>query len=117
MLIVAALYQFARFPDPAALRSRYGLGDATVCLFMARLHPRKNMQVLAEAFRAAAVPNSKLLIVGGDEGALDGLRPLLGADIIATGFLDGEARLAAFAAADCFPRLWQARARTSPSPA
>ncbi len=86
--------------DGMAFRQRYNLGDDAVCLFMGRLHPRKGVQVLAKAFQTAALPAARLVIAGPDEGALAGLRPLLGERIIWTGYLDGADRLAAFAAAD-----------------
>jgi glycosyltransferase involved in cell wall biosynthesis len=83
-----------------AFRARYGLGDAAVCLFMGRLHPRKGIGLLVEAFKAANLPDARLVIVGPDEGMLDTLRPLLDERIILTGYLAGAGRLAAFAAAD-----------------
>jgi len=42
---------------------------------MGRLHPRKGVGLLVEAFKAANLPNTRLLIVGPDEGMLDTLRP------------------------------------------
>jgi len=81
-------------------RTRYKLGDAPVCLFMGRLHPRKGVGLLVEAFKAANLPDAKLVIVGPDEGMLDTLKPLLDERIILTGYLGGADRLAAFAAAD-----------------
>ncbi len=87
-------------PGRAAFRQRYGLDDAPVCLFMARLHPRKGVAVLVEAFRRAAVPGARLVIAGPDEGALAGIQPLLDDRMIVTGYLGGNDRLAALAAAD-----------------
>lgn len=84
----------------AQFRQKYGLGDAVVCLFMARLHPRKGVRVLVEAFQAAGVPNTRLVIAGPDEGALAEITPLLNRDMLVTGYLDGAERLAALAAAD-----------------
>ncbi len=89
-----------REPMRAAFRTQYGLGDAAVCLFMARLHPRKGLLPLVQAFRAADLPNTRLVIAGPDEGALANVTPLLNARMTVTGYLDGAARLAAFAAAD-----------------
>ena len=85
-------------------RERYGLGDATTVLFMGRLQARKGVDVLIRAFRAADVEESRLLIVGPDEGMLPTLRSLAGGDprIVFTGFLDGGARLGALAASDIF---------------
>lgn len=91
---------YADLKGRADFRVRYHLGDAPVCLFMARLHPRKGVTLLAEAFRAANIPGARLVIAGPDEGALDSLRPLLDERIIYVDYLDGAERLAAFAAAD-----------------
>jgi glycosyltransferase involved in cell wall biosynthesis len=91
---------FAHLAGREAFRERYGLGDATVCLFMGRLHPRKGVGLLVEAFKAADIAGARLVIVGPDEGMLDTLQPLLDERIVVTGYLGGDDRLAAFAAAD-----------------
>lgn len=91
---------YADVPGRAAFRQQYRLGDGPVCLFMARLHPRKGVAVLVEAFRRANVPGARLVIAGPDEGALAGIQPLLDDRIIVTGYLGGADRLAALAAAD-----------------
>jgi glycosyltransferase involved in cell wall biosynthesis len=83
-------------------RKRHNLGDGPVCLFMGRLHERKGVQVLIEAFRDARVPGARLIVAGPDEGMLDQITPLLDESIIVTGYLEGNERLAAFAAADIF---------------
>ncbi len=93
----------AEYTNPSGregFRARYGLGDAPVCLFMGRLHPRKGVGLLVEAFKAAHVPDARLVIVGPDEGMLDSLRQQVDERIILTGYLGGADRLAAFAAAD-----------------
>ncbi len=84
----------------ADFRARYRLGDAPVCLFMGRLHPRKGVVVLVEAFKRANIPGARLVIAGPDEGALAAVRPLLDERMVLTGYLGGQDRLAAFAAAD-----------------
>ncbi|MBI1278699.1 MAG: glycosyltransferase [Anaerolineaceae bacterium] len=94
------LSDFANLSGRADFRARFNLGDAPVCLFMGRLHPRKGVGLLVEAFKAAAVPNARLVIIGPDEGMRDILKPLLDERIILTGYLGGMDRLAAFAAAD-----------------
>lgn len=85
-------------------RARYGLGAATTVLFMGRLQARKGVDRLIEAFKAARVEDSRLLIVGPDEGMLPALEALAGGDprIAFTGYLDGDARLGALAASDIF---------------
>ncbi|HYO88787.1 MAG TPA: glycosyltransferase [Candidatus Limnocylindrales bacterium] len=86
----------------AEFRHRYGLGTATVCLFLGRLHARKGVDVLAEAFRAANAPDAKLVIAGPDEGMRAALEALHDPRIVLTGYLDAQERLAALAAADVF---------------
>lgn len=92
--------EYADLPGRAAFREKYGLGDAPVCLFMGRLHPRKGVVALVEAFRQANILGARLVIAGPDEGALDAVRPLLDGRMILTGYLGGQDRLAALAAAD-----------------
>ncbi len=94
--------EFAHPGGRDAFRQQYALGDGPVCLFMARLHPRKGPQLLAQAFRAIPLPNARLVIAGPDEGALALLRPYLDSRAVVTGYLAAEARLAALAAADLF---------------
>ncbi len=86
----------------SAFRALYGLGEDVVCLFLGRLHPRKGVLALAQAFAQANVPGTRLVFAGADDGALAGLRPLLGERIIYAGFLQGAQRLAALDAADVF---------------
>lgn len=91
---------YNHLPGREAFRQRYGLGDGPVCLFMGRLHPRKGVRVLVEAFRQADVPGARLVIAGPDEGVSAALAPALDERMVMTGFLDGATRLAAFGAAD-----------------
>ena len=72
---------------------------------MGRLHPRKGAVQLAEAFLRTDLTQARLVIVGPDEGSLEALTALAEREpqrIILTGFLDGDDRLAAYAAADVF---------------
>lgn len=93
---------YARLPDPAAFRRRYGLENSRVCLFLGRLHARKGIEALVRAFRQLEADDVRLLIVGPDEGMLSVLQPLLDRRMVVTGYLDGAERLAALAAADVF---------------
>ncbi len=88
----------------ADFRKRYSLGDAPTVLFMGRLHTRKGVDALIEAFRAANVEDSRLLIVGPDDGMTRSLQALAGDDrrVVFTGHLEGDARLGALAASDIF---------------
>jgi glycosyltransferase involved in cell wall biosynthesis len=94
--------EYAGLNGGANFRARYRLGDGPVCLFMGRLHERKGIGVLIEAFKAAHVPGARLVVAGPDEGMLERITPLLDETVVLTGYLDGHERLAAFAAADVF---------------
>lgn len=94
--------EFARLNGGAAFRARYGLGDAPVCLFLGRLHPRKGAHLLAEAFQRANIPGARLVIAGPDEGALSLIQPHVDERVVLTGYLDETQRLAALDAADVF---------------
>lgn len=83
-------------------RQRFELGDSSVCLFLGRLHPRKGVLELAQAFKWANIRDAKLVFAGADDGALASLRPLLNDRILYIGYLEGADRLAALAAADVF---------------
>ncbi len=93
---------FAHLPSAAVFRQRWQLGDARVVLFMGRLHPRKGALLLAHAFLDAHLPDARLVIAGPDEGDTPALRALNDPRIVLTGYLEGEERLAALAAADLF---------------
>lgn len=86
----------------ADFRAQYGLGAGVVCLFLGRLHARKGVLPLAQAFAQANVPGSRLVFAGADDGALAALRPYLSERIVYAGFLQGAQRLAALDAADVF---------------
>ena len=85
-------------------RARFTLDDAPTALFMGRLQARKGVDVLIKAFKAIDMEDSRLLIVGPDEGMLPALQTLAAGDrrIIFTGYLEGDTRLGALAASDIF---------------
>lgn len=98
---------FASLPDAAAFRRQHHLGDAKVVLFMGRLHPRKGADVLARAVQQLNKDDGddvRLLVAGPDEGLQPRLDAMAREDerIVLAGYLTGEARLAAFVAADAF---------------
>jgi len=94
--------QFASLPDAAPFRARFDLGSAPIVLYLGRLHPRKGITELVAAWEHVRVPGACLVLAGPDEGALTQLGPLPADRITVTGYLDGEARLQALAAADMF---------------
>ena len=87
--------------------SRSAFKEGLTVLFMGRLHERKGVQLLIPAFAQVNVPNSRLLIVGPDEGMLGTLRQLaqkygISDKVIFTGLLPGALRDQALARADIF---------------
>lgn len=48
-------------------QSWHGFGDAPYVLFLGRLHPKKRLDLLLEAFIAGAPPSFKLVVAGPDE--------------------------------------------------
>ena len=94
--------EYDRLRGGPRFRQRYNLGDGPVCLFMGRLHERKGVRQLIEAFMAIDFPEARLVIAGPDEGLLEHILPLTDERIVLTGFLDGPERLAAYDAADLF---------------
>ncbi|MDE2774888.1 MAG: glycosyltransferase [Chloroflexota bacterium] len=98
------LGDFDRRALAAPFRRRFNLGDGQIALFMGRLHRRKGVDVLIKAFKAIDLEDSRLLIVGPDDGMLSILKAFAEGDrrIIFTGYLQGAERLGALAAADVF---------------
>lgn len=98
------LDDLVNLPHASDFREKYNLGTAATVLFMGRLQARKGVDVLVRAFKQANVENSRLLIVGPDEGMLETVQDLANDDprIIMTGFLGGEDRLKALSASDVF---------------
>ncbi len=102
--------EFDARPPRGTFRSRYGLGDRTLVLFLGRLAVKKGLDLLAEAFIdvAGRFPDAHLVMVGPDEqGQAGRMRARLrdaGVDerVTFTGILTGTDRLAALGDAD----LW-----------
>jgi glycosyltransferase involved in cell wall biosynthesis len=103
---------FAAFaPRPSdRFRARWKeVGNRRILLFLGRLHPKKGLDVLAEAFAAMATARDDvhLVVAGPDDGAREpteaALRRLGVRDRTTfTGMLRGEDKLDAFYAADVF---------------
>ncbi len=86
--------------DGAAFRTRRHTGAGPLCLFMGRLHARKGLQPLVEAFRLLQQRDARLVIAGPDEGMRARLESMADERVIFTGLLTGQERLDALAAAD-----------------
>ena len=105
------LSAYAQLPAPGwlAARARH-LAGRTVVLFLSRLDPKKGLDLLLPAFAALRRrdPNVALVIAGdGEPQFVLGLRQAaarlgIDGDIYWAGFLAGDEKLAALAAADLF---------------
>jgi glycosyltransferase involved in cell wall biosynthesis len=93
----------------AVERSCPQLGPSPYVLFLGRLHPKKRLDLLLEAFLAGAPPEFKLLVVGPDECGLWGsltarfLRgPSAAGRVVRAGTVRGQAKVNLLAGADLF---------------
>ena len=105
------LADFADLPDAGAFDAAFPVArDRKILLFMARLHPKKGLVPLLEAWKtlAAQFPDWLLVIAGPDENGhrtdLETLVESCGLQRAATftGMLDGTLKRAALARADAF---------------
>lgn len=102
--------EYSNLPQRGAFRSRHAaIGDAPYALFMARLHHKKGLDVLAEAMRRAAAlrPDLHLVVAGPDDGARDDFQRRvteagLSARVHLVGPLYGRDKLAALVDAAMF---------------
>lgn len=94
--------EFEHLPDPV-------VGDTPYILFLSRLHYKKGLDILADAFRivADAWPNVDLVVAGPDGGAEDAFRKSIATyglqnRVRMTGPLYGDAKMQALSSAFCF---------------
>jgi len=76
-------------------------------LYLGRLHERKGVHLLIAAFAEAALPNTRLVIAGPDEGMLAHLQALAVQHAVAdrvlfTGYIEGRKREEVLSSADLF---------------
>ncbi len=101
---------FAQMPPPGKLRRRLGIAaDEQIVLYLGRMTPKKNPDLLLRAFADLDVSRTRLLMVGpgGEDGYVRHLRDLgtnLGIEehVVFTGPLYGNEKLEAFSDADLF---------------
>lgn len=111
------LDDFRCLPQEDSFRSRYGIaGAAPLALFVGRISPIKNLEMLLRAFAQARIPGARLALVGPmlEPDYAAHLRAVcselaLGDAVVFTGPLYGADKLAALAAADLFvlPSLFE----------
>jgi glycosyltransferase involved in cell wall biosynthesis len=95
---------FAVLPERGTFRRAHGLGEGPLVVFVGKITPRKGVDVLLRAL--ARLPASVRLVVGGNfmmpEEPVRRLAESLGVGsrVLFTGFLDPEARNAAYVDAD-----------------
>jgi glycosyltransferase involved in cell wall biosynthesis len=92
--------EYDPMPAPHLFRKRWNLSAAKTILFVGRLNPIKGIDVLVEAFLSLRGDGEdiQLVLAGPDEGAAGSIPRR--DDIRLTGYLDQQAKLEAFAAAD-----------------
>ncbi len=104
------LEEIEPLPEPGTFRRAHpALGAAPYVLFLSRLHPKKGLDVLAEAFRSLAAwsPDVHLVVAGPEDGAGQDFQQRvsssgLKARVHVVGPLYGSHKYAAFVDAACF---------------
>lgn len=104
------LEAFRDLPDPRDLRRRWNIGpDERLVLYIGRISPIKNLEMLVTAFQMAALENARLVLVGPSLEPDYALRlqvlvARLGLEhqVLVAGPLYGVEKLAALSSADLF---------------
>lgn len=103
------LAEFDNPPPKGTFRNQYPqLAGRLMVLFMSRIHPKKGLDLLVPAFAKAERRNAMLVIAGPDDAGyratVEGMARDAGIsnEILFTGMLKGEARIAALQDADLF---------------
>jgi glycosyltransferase involved in cell wall biosynthesis len=102
------LGEYDALPPRGAARARHGVPPGLLVVFLARLHPKKGLELLVPAFAKANLPDATLVIAGPDsDGHEAKIRRLvaqhgLDRQVIFTGMQYGKDRLALMADADLF---------------
>jgi len=104
------LAEFDNLPAGGEFRRKYGLsGEQKIILYLGRIHQTKGLELLVKAFAEVIkeLPNTKLVIVGPDDGYLPALEKLIKElkienKTLLTGPLYKEDKLKAYVDADVF---------------
>jgi len=103
------LSEFSNLPERGQMRSRFGIDtDERILLYLSRLSPKKNPEMLIRSFANLDLPKTKLVLAGPNESGylekLQSIRKELGleSDIIFTGPLYGNEKISALVDADIF---------------
>ncbi len=96
---------YRSLPAPGLFRSRYGIHNNKIVLYLGKITPRKGIDVLIRAFARLHRSNARLVIAGNDMGFQRTLEAIvrehtLQDRVIFTGLLTGEDKLAAYRDAD-----------------
>ena len=93
---------FETLPKPGTFKKKFGLdGDSSMVLFAGRIHKRKGIDFLIDAFASLNDLNSVLVIAGPDDGYMSTLKERahrlgIGGKVIFTGFVPENDKLAAY---------------------
>lgn len=103
------LSEFSNLPERGQMRSRFGIQpDERILLYLSRLSPKKNPEMLMRAFAKLDLPRTKLVLAGPNEsGYLEKLQRIraeleLESSIIFVGPLFGNEKISAMVDADIF---------------
>lgn len=102
--------EFANLPEKGRFRGKHGLGDdLRIVLYLGRIHKIKGLDLLVSAFAdlCRSLGKVRLVIAGPDDGYLSPLNKLsaglgISNEVLLTGHLYGEEKLAAYVDADVF---------------
>lgn len=95
------LAEFAPLPPRGRARSRHGLGDGPLVVYLGQVSPRKGVDHLCRAFVGGGPEGARLVIAGNDMGGMASARAAApGADVRFLGLVEGRDRLELLADAD-----------------
>jgi len=96
-------------PEPGSFRTKHGIGSSPLFLFVGRINRIKGLDFLVEAFARVKdrFKDSKLIIVGADDGCLEELKSLItrldiSDSVIFTGAMSEKEKIQAYFDADLF---------------